>query len=132
MPERSVNACHLLGAQLGGRGILDNEATCGRSTNASRSDPTDPGRPGNMRDFENDTKAEVMSGADVHYHVEPMYMGNRTVPYAFVMVASSTTGELRTDVVPDVIYSPNQRAWVNIGLTSCSTCSSSLPTPGVQ
>ncbi|WP_406445219.1 LamG domain-containing protein [Streptomyces sp. NBC_00631] len=131
MPQRSVNACHLLGAQLGGKGVLDNEATCGRSTNASRSDLTDPGRPGNMRDFENDTRAEVLSGADVHYHVEPMYAGNRTVPYAFVMVAASTTGELRTDVVPNVIYSPNRHAWVNIGLTSCSTCSSSLPTPGV-
>ncbi|MET7473262.1 DNA/RNA non-specific endonuclease [Streptomyces sp. NPDC005648] len=128
----SVNACHLLGDQLGGEGVLANEATCGRSTNSARQDPTDPGRPGNMREFEDDTKAEVLSGADVHYHVEPMYSGNRTVPYAFVMVAASTTGDLRTDVVPNVIYSPNRHAWVNIGLTSCSTCTRSVPAPGVR
>ncbi|MGY5010620.1 hypothetical protein ACWCY6_21495 [Streptomyces sp. 900105755] len=48
-PKYSVNACHLLGAQLGGKGRLENEATCGRSTNANKMDETDPGRAGNMR-----------------------------------------------------------------------------------
>ncbi|MBK6014031.1 hypothetical protein [Streptomyces sp. MBT53] len=54
------------------------------------------------------------------------------MPYAFVMVAAGTTGELRTDVVPDVIYSPVQHAWVNIGLTACGSCRGPLPTPGVK
>ncbi|MFR9799942.1 hypothetical protein ACL02U_29205 [Streptomyces sp. MS06] len=95
-------------------------------------DATDPGRAGSMYEFETATEQEVRSGAEVHYHVQPMYEGNRTVPYAFVMVAASTTGELRADVVPNVIYSPVQDAWVNIGLTSCSSCTHPVPTPGVR
>jgi len=128
----SVNACHLLGDQLGGKGVLANEATCGRSTNAARQDPTDPGRDGPMVAFENVVYAEVESGAHVLYTVRPEYLGNRTVPYAFVMEAASSVGGAQVDIVPNVIYSPNQSKWVNIGLSSCSSCANALPTPGVK
>jgi hypothetical protein len=130
----SVNACHLLGKQLGGFGGRPNLATCGRSTNAARQDPTDPGRNGPMVEFEDAVRDEVEGGATVHYQVTPEYLGNRTVPYAFVMVAESSTGEWAADVVPNVVYSPRQNAWVNIGQASCPTsaCSKPLPTPGVR
>lgn len=39
--------------------------------------------------------------------------------------------ELRADIVPNVIYRPRQHDWVNIGPTSCSSCTHSVPTPGV-
>ncbi|MCG6499899.1 DNA/RNA non-specific endonuclease [Kitasatospora sp. A2-31] len=128
----SVNACHLLGDQLGGRGVLANLATCGRSTNAPRQDLFDPGRDGPMTAFEGLVRLEVEAGQQVLYRVQPKYQGNRTVPYAFFMEALSTTGHLELSIVPNVIYNRHTGDWVNIGLTSCSSCSDPLPTPGVK
>ncbi|MFI0939333.1 RHS repeat-associated core domain-containing protein [Streptomyces sp. NPDC021020] len=128
----SVNRCHLLGKQLSGSGALYNLATCGRSTNADRQDRTDPGRPGNMDEFEDIVRAEVESGASVRYRVTPKYLGNRTVPYAFVMTAQNSYGTWQAEVVPNLIYSPSKGRWVNIGVESCSACASALPKPGVR
>ncbi|MFD5814025.1 hypothetical protein [Streptomyces sp. NPDC127038] len=52
--------------------------------------------------------------------------------YAFVMVAAGTTGEFCTDVLPNVIHSPVQHAWVHSGPTACGSCRNPLPTPGVK
>jgi hypothetical protein len=128
----SINACHLLGKQLGGRGELANEATCGRSTNAARQDKTDPGRDDPMVNFENLVKTEVNAGYIVHYHVRPEYVGNRTVPYAFLMDATSSTGETALSVVPNVVYSPTQQKWVNIGNSACTSCTNPIPVAGVK
>ncbi|MGV9269543.1 hypothetical protein ACWDRR_33355 [Kitasatospora sp. NPDC003701] len=65
----SVNACHLLGDQLGGTGRLADLATCGRSTNAARQDIYDPGRDGPMTAFENLVRQEVEAGQQVLYRV---------------------------------------------------------------
>lgn len=130
--EFSINRCHLLGKQLGGSGSLYNIATCGRSTNAARQDPTDPGRLGSMVDFENMIRDEVEGGVTVRYSVTPKYLGNRTVPYAFVMTAQNSYGVWQADVVPNVVYSPKRGRWVNIGIESCPVCASKLPKPGVK
>lgn len=61
-----------------------------------------------------------------------MYLGNRTVLYAFVVTAQNNYGVWEADVVPNVVYSPVKARWVNIGVESCPVCSSTLPKAGVR
>ncbi|PWI14475.1 hypothetical protein DI272_10165 [Streptomyces sp. Act143] len=115
-----VDACHLLGKDLGGDGQkLENLSTCARSTNANQIAPTDSGITEHMYYYEKQVKAAVDQGQVVHYQVKPVCMGPRTVPVAYEMSATGTLngqpGLMLDDVVPNMMYSNKDSNWSNIG-----------------
>ncbi|PYC66769.1 hypothetical protein C7C46_30880 [Streptomyces tateyamensis] len=120
VPQRSINACHLLGHQLSGSGSdLRNLSTCSRQANASvRGD----GRiDDHMYSLEKQVRNAVDSGEVVRYHVEPIYMGSRVVPVAYFIAAygtdaSGNPGFSLSDIVPNSLYSPKDGRWYNFGL----------------
>ncbi|MBD0671754.1 hypothetical protein BU198_13860 [Streptomyces sp. CBMA156] len=130
----SINACHLFGNRLGGFGGKPNLATCGRSTNAARQDPTDPGKVDSMVKFEGMVYDNVKAGNSVKYRVVPRYLENRTVPYRFDMYALSSSGMNLAKGYLNEVYSPRDGRWVNIGIEGCPvvSCGNSLPIPGVK
>jgi hypothetical protein len=66
-PDTAINACHLLGKQLGGSGTdLKNLATCSNQANYVGT---------SMRTYENQVRAAVDAGQEVHYTVTPIYQG---------------------------------------------------------
>lgn len=117
--DKSINACHLLGKQLGGSGTDPrNLATCSRQANAAiRGD----GRiDDNMASYEGRVRAAVDAGQIVHYKVSPAYSGWRTVPTAFEISAQGHypdggAGISFMQPVPNSIYSRGG-SWSNLGL----------------
>ncbi|MEV2224523.1 DNA/RNA non-specific endonuclease [Nocardia vinacea] len=87
----TVNACHLLGAQLGGSGKkLENLATCGTDANSYVGKPKEPIAPmDSMLHFEDKVRKQVDDGNTVLYQVAPVYEGSRTVPARFQMSYTS-------------------------------------------
>ncbi|WP_405883746.1 DNA/RNA non-specific endonuclease [Streptomyces sp. NBC_01136] len=125
-PSRfAINACHLIPDKgMGGSGKdLRNLSTCGRSVNANRQLPSDPGMPDNMRAFEIGALYAVREGETVHYRVTPIYDGDRTVPAYYLMESQGVTadGEIgldQSDLVPNVAFSPVPGQAANIGKVS--------------
>ncbi|MDI2130543.1 LamG-like jellyroll fold domain-containing protein [Yinghuangia seranimata] len=122
LDEKAINACHLIASTLGGRGIQRNLATCPRQTNAYvRGD----GRISeNMRFYEAQVAAAVKAKQIVDYRVTPKYAnGDPTknpVPVSFEMMALGTdaqgnVGFTLSVVVPNSIYSPKRKSWINLG-----------------
>ncbi|MGW2183453.1 tectonin domain-containing protein [Streptomyces sp. NPDC001732] len=135
-----VNACHLLGAQLGGSGTdLANLVTCGSDANSYVGKPKElPGeRPGpmdNMLNFEDTVRSLVDSEHVVQYEVTPVYSGDRTVPYEFQMsyIAWDKTGRYAGNdatIVSNLIYTAG-RSWKNLGLAIDSRSGADVPLPG--
>ncbi|MFH9554498.1 LamG-like jellyroll fold domain-containing protein [Streptomyces sp. NPDC017435] len=119
-PGQWVNACHLLGQNLSGDGLmLENLSTCARSANANRVSRDDPGVADHMYSYERQVKKAIDGGQIVHYQVEPVYMGPRTVPVAYEMSATGTLngkpGLSLNQVVPNMMYSNKFNNWSNIG-----------------
>ncbi|MCF4140407.1 DNRLRE domain-containing protein [Streptomyces sp. Tue 6430] len=119
-PGQWVNACHLLGSQLGGDGLnLKNLSTCARSANANRVSSDDPGIAEHMYYYEKQVKDAIREGQVVHYQVKPAYMGPRTLPVAYEIAAHGTLngkpGLSLNEVVPNMMYSNKYEKWFNIG-----------------
>ncbi|MCX4589839.1 DNA/RNA non-specific endonuclease [Streptomyces sp. NBC_01549] len=122
-PGQWVNACHILGKDLGGDGLKpENLSTCSWSANANRISPNDPGIAEHMFYYEKQVKQAIGQGQVVHYQVTPVYMGPRTVPVAYEIEASGTLngkpGLSLDDVVPNMMYSNRFKNWSNIGTVS--------------
>ncbi|MFE7773713.1 LamG-like jellyroll fold domain-containing protein [Streptomyces sp. NPDC057445] len=134
-PRSSINACHLIGADLGGSGTdLANLATCSRQANAEVKGPghmTD-----HMRSIEKQVREAVDDGQIVRYTVEPHYSGNRTVPTSFTIEASGWYEDGRpglrikgkAGIVPNSIYSPRFNQWRNLGTWNEPGTTNPIPT----
>ncbi|MFJ9909188.1 RHS repeat-associated core domain-containing protein [Streptomyces sp. NPDC101152] len=130
-PSRVVNNCHLLGRQLGGSGTdLRNLATCGVDAN------TYPPRGGlgamdNMVQFEDRVAGEVAEGDTVLYRVVPVYAGNRVVPEAFVMTATTWNAD-GNSLGTERRYVRNlmntRSGWKNLGTVVDSRTGEDVPT----
>ncbi|WP_284440282.1 LamG-like jellyroll fold domain-containing protein [Streptomyces vilmorinianum] len=134
-PRLSINACHLIGADLGGSGSdLANLATCSRQANANVKGP------GHMEDhmysIEKKVREAVDDGQIVRYTVEPHYSGNRTVPTAFTIKATGWYKDGRPGIsikgkegiVPNSIYSPRFNQWRNLGTWNKPGTTDPIPT----
>jgi large repetitive protein len=86
----TINACHLIGNQLGGSGTdLSNLATCARGANANiRGSSFTP-----MINIEKAVRAAVDTGQRVYYQVVPDYEGSRTVPTGFYIYANGVMAD---------------------------------------
>ncbi|MFD5764275.1 RHS repeat-associated core domain-containing protein, partial [Streptomyces sp. NPDC127049] len=134
-PQYSINACHLIGSDLGGSGTdLGNLATCSRQANAQVLGPghmTD-----HMRSIEEKVRKAVDDGQIVRYTVEPHYSGNRTVPTSFTIEASGWYEDGRpglqikgkAGIVPNSIYSPRFNQWRNLGTWNEPGTTNPIPT----
>ncbi|MET9652141.1 RHS repeat-associated core domain-containing protein [Streptomyces sp. NPDC006460] len=116
------NACHLLAKQLGGSGTAyENLATCSRTANSSRMDPSTPEhRHKNMAQWEQDVADAIEAGQVVHYTVTPIYNGARVVPTAFRMRASGFDPKGGKPIsfdarVKNEMYSKADGKWHNMG-----------------
>ncbi|MEU5398821.1 LamG-like jellyroll fold domain-containing protein [Streptomyces sp. NPDC005963] len=120
-PKHWVNACHLLASALGGSGQdLRNLSTCSRAANANRVAAEDPGMPENMRHVEKRVGDAVAEGQTVLYRVVPHYVGARTVPVRYEMMAQGTTPDGRRGIrehvsIPNSTYSVRFGHWRNLG-----------------
>ncbi|MGW1884250.1 golvesin C-terminal-like domain-containing protein [Streptomyces sp. NPDC001970] len=83
--QRNVNACHLIGNKLAGKGVLANLSPCARGANAKQIGSTQGEE--HMRAYESMVYTAVMAGQDVMYTVSPRYEGSRTVPSGYDMSA---------------------------------------------
>ncbi|MGW0120017.1 golvesin C-terminal-like domain-containing protein [Streptomyces sp. NPDC003327] len=83
--QKNVNACHLIGNKLAGKGVLANLSPCARGANAKQVGSTQGDD--HMRKYEAMVYDAVMAGQDVMYTVSPRYEGNRTVPTGYDMSA---------------------------------------------
>ncbi|MFE2032040.1 DNRLRE domain-containing protein [Streptomyces scopuliridis] len=83
--QRNVNACHLIGNKLAGKGVLANLSPCARGANAKQVGSTQGDE--HMRAYESLVYTAVMAGQDVMYTVSPRYDGGRTVPTGYDMSA---------------------------------------------
>ncbi|MFB7608636.1 golvesin C-terminal-like domain-containing protein [Streptomyces gardneri] len=83
--QKNVNACHLIGNKLAGKGVLANLSPCARGANAKQIGSTQGEE--HMRAYELQVYTAVMAGQDVMYTVSPRYEGNRTVPTGYDMSA---------------------------------------------
>ncbi|MEU9879143.1 DNRLRE domain-containing protein [Streptomyces phaeochromogenes] len=120
-PRVNINACHLLGKQLGGSGTdLKNLATCSKQAN-------DTGI--SMRTYEDQVRAAVEAGQDVLYTVTPMYGGNRTVPVGFQMSAYGTNPDGTPGIQIDD-FIPNTLRGRNLGLFDDPNTGAPVPTGG--
>ena len=120
-PQLNVNACHLIGNQLGGRGIQQNLATCTRSTNANVAGDAST----NMALFESIVASAVQSGQTVYYQVVPTYVGSRTVPVSFTMYArgiysNGMVGLADSEKIENELDLNGQS--YNLGDSSCAGC----------
>ncbi|WP_418961287.1 LamG-like jellyroll fold domain-containing protein [Streptomyces tritici] len=131
-----VHACHLLGAQLSGKGTeLANLATCGADANSYVGKPNQPIPPmDSMLDFEDTVRSLIDSHHVVRYTVEPVYSGRRTVPRKFEM--SYTAWDRRgryvggdATTVSNLIYTAGQ-GWKNLGTAIDSRTGADVPLPG--
>ncbi|MEU9377188.1 LamG-like jellyroll fold domain-containing protein [Streptomyces sp. NPDC048255] len=134
-PKTSINACHLIGDNLGGSGTeLANLATCSRQANAQVKGPGH--MQDHMRSYESKVRAAVDEGQIVRYTVEAQYAGNRTVPTAFIITASGWHQDGRPGIqingaiVPNMIYSPRFKDWRNLGLFNETGTTNPIPTGG--
>ncbi|MFD5085959.1 DNA/RNA non-specific endonuclease [Kitasatospora sp. NPDC058406] len=122
----AVNACHILGKQLGGSGTnLANLFPCGSDANSyvgKRGADTDHlGRITSMLSFEDRVKAQIENKRVVLYQVTPHYAGGRLAPYEIEMayVAWDRNGRLvgaSSDTVSNLIYTAGS-GWKNLGLS---------------
>jgi hypothetical protein len=122
----NINACHLLGKQLGGSGTqLENLATCARGANA----PQVGSRQGtnNMQNYENQVRAAVEAGQAVYYQVTPTYSGRRTVPIGFRISAYGTSPDGSTGIQIDAFVS-NTLAGRNLGMFNDPKSGRQVPT----
>lgn len=133
---RDVNACHLLGAQLGGSGTdLANLATCGTDANSNVGKPRTPIPPiDSMLDFEETVRSLIDSRHVVRYGVTPLYRGSRTVPYEFQMSYTAWDSGGRyvgadATTVSNLIYTAGQ-GWKNLGTAIDSRTGVDVPWPG--
>ncbi|WP_208780080.1 LamG-like jellyroll fold domain-containing protein [Streptomyces griseorubiginosus] len=87
-PERTINACHLIGDVLGGSGgDVRNLGTCWRGVNTFDRTSGSLGR-NNMRVMEDEVKKAAQRGQSVAYTVVPQYRtAGSKVPYRFVLTA---------------------------------------------
>ncbi|MER5619187.1 DNA/RNA non-specific endonuclease, partial [Streptomyces sp. NPDC002215] len=122
-PGYRRNACHLLGKQLGGDGLEPkNLATCSRAANDYVNGLGDADNNKRMTTYEAKVKEAVTKGNQVvYYQVTPIYSGDRTVPYKFVMTARGITADglpgLKMDEeIPNTMYSWRHDVLYNIGL----------------
>ena len=83
--QKNVNACHLIGNKLAGKGVLANLSPCARGANAKQIGSTQGEK--HMRTYESMVHTAVMAGQDVMYTVSPRYDGSRTVPTGYDMSA---------------------------------------------
>ncbi|WP_449657717.1 golvesin C-terminal-like domain-containing protein [Streptomyces acidicola] len=83
--QKNINACHLIGNKLAGKGVLANLSPCARGANAKQIGSTQGDE--HMRAYENMVYQAVMSGQHVMYTVSPRYEGSRTVPTGYDMSA---------------------------------------------
>ncbi|MFI2347971.1 DNRLRE domain-containing protein [Streptomyces sp. NPDC019443] len=83
--QKNVNACHLIGNKLAGKGVLANLSPCARGANAKQIGSTQGEE--HMRKYESMVYTAVMAGQDVMYTVSPRYDGSRTVPTGYDMSA---------------------------------------------
>jgi hypothetical protein len=118
-PSTTINACHLIGNQLGGDGTdLDNLFTCGRGTNTySRTTTFD-----SMRVLERKIAATVDGGQRVYLFVDLSYSGNRTVPVSVTMAAETMAGPVQTPnpfVIPNAIVAGG--AVIDLGTATRAT-----------
>lgn len=107
--DRNINACHLLGGQLGGSGsALENLSTCSRAANAIQRN-SQQYKSNSMLDWENQVKSVIRDGdAQVKYSVTPEYSGSRTVPTDYLVTAYGAypDGALAiafTTIVPNIL-----------------------------
>jgi hypothetical protein len=115
----TINACHLIGDQLGGDGTnTQNLAACSRQANAWPQAGFN-GMKYNMLYYESKVKKAVDAGEVVLYKVTPEYINGNIIPTAFRMSAACTAdcegSILPLDVtVQNVLVSRNS-TWVNLG-----------------
>ncbi|MDD1061417.1 ricin-type beta-trefoil lectin domain protein [Streptomyces cocklensis] len=117
----TINACHLIGDQLGGKGDrTDNLVTCTRAANAFPIAGVRVLTP-NMLTYESQIKAAVAGPQEqtVAYVVVPEYDGSNVIPYAIKMtakcVANCTNNPINISAtIQNEMWSPNRNAWVNI------------------
>lgn len=121
-PKNAINACHLLGSQLGGSGVDPrNLATCSRAANAWPIGVI--GMKPNMLTFESRTKRAIAAGQTVVFSDVPQYDGDNVIPYAFNMAATciakcSVGGgpvDFSVSVSNDIYGSYPSGAWYNLG-----------------
>jgi RHS repeat-associated protein len=113
----AINACHLLGSDLGGDGgMLENLATCARGANAK--DNKYGGTLSHMRFYESLVRGAVDSGQTVLYSVTPLYDGNRTVPYAFEINAQGFRDDGQPGIVINGVIIQNELNGQNLGRQS--------------
>ncbi|MFJ6015172.1 tectonin domain-containing protein, partial [Streptomyces sp. NPDC092952] len=122
-PGYRRNACHLLGKQLGGSGTdLRNLATCSRAANDYVNGLGDADNNKRMSAYEAKVKEAATTGNQVvYYQVTPIYSGDRTVPYKFIMTARGITADGRPGLkidepIPNTMYSWRHDVLYNIGL----------------
>lgn len=120
-PNLTINACHLIGDQLGGSGTdTRNLVTCTRAANAFSIGGVQVLNP-NMLTYENRVRAAVGTrGQTVAYVVFPEYDGGNVIPYAIKMsavcVANCTNNPININgTIQNELWSRAQNAWVNIG-----------------
>ncbi|NUR60000.1 MAG: hypothetical protein HOV87_15225, partial [Catenulispora sp.] len=119
-PELTINACHLIGDQIGGSGVeTRNLVTCSRAANAFSIAGVKVLNP-NMLTYESQIKAAVGTrGQTVAYVAFPEYEGNNVIPYAIKMsakcVANCTNNPINiSDTIQNELWSRAKNAWVNI------------------
>ncbi|MFB7609975.1 LamG-like jellyroll fold domain-containing protein [Streptomyces gardneri] len=133
---RDVNACHLLGSQLGGSGTdLANLATCGSDANSYVGKPQKPiPSMDSMLTFENKVRSLIDSQHVVRYKVTPVYKDGRTVPYEFRMSYTAWDSKGRNvgsdaTAVSNLIYTAGS-GWKNLGTAIDSRTGGDVPLPG--
>ncbi|WP_338492567.1 LamG-like jellyroll fold domain-containing protein [Streptomyces sp. SJL17-4] len=118
------NACHLLASSLGGSGVAyENLATCSRTANSTRMDPSTPEHHvPNMAHYEGLVRNAVLDQKlVVRYRVTPLYEGSRVVPVGFRMQAYGYNPRggpgvsLFDKEVPNDMYSKADGKWHNMG-----------------
>lgn len=108
-PSKVINACHLLGKQLGGSGTdLKNLATCSKDANYTGT---------SMRTYENQVRSAVEAGQEVLYTVTPAYQGNRTVPSSFTITAYGTNPDGTPGITINTVI-PNTLDGKNLGIVT--------------
>ena len=123
-PRSTINACHLIGKQLGGEGdTVANLGTCSRAVNQNPMSPLDPGLPVSMFDLEEKVKAAADANEVILYQVTPTYSGNHLVPDSFEMKAQCTAScgstPLSFDVnIQNLLWSRAQNGWIPLGSQS--------------
>ncbi|WP_159011784.1 ricin-type beta-trefoil lectin domain protein [Streptomyces sp. NRRL F-5123] len=122
--SETINACHLIGDQLGGSGTeMANLVTCARAANSKAyALPWVPILNPNMGTRENQIASGVKAGQTVAYVVVPLYADDTNViPYAIKMtaecVANCSNNPVEVgDTIQNTLWSPVKNAWVNISL----------------